>query len=419
MAEVAGVPADPAALTAELETAHEELRVADEELRAQAEQIEELLSDQLSSDSQRYWLLSMLPVPVLTTDRHGAVVAANAAAAAFLRVSVVALLRKPLQTYAHLEDRAGLRTSLAGVGPEPVHLRARMLPRRGEPVNVQLVVVAEGADRVTWMVLERSTLPEVEPRQTVGLVAAFAELSQLRAETGLSRDVMHRMVVCARGALPSATSISMDLGSPLEPESVASTDAVAARVDGLQVMAGEGPCADAHEIREPVVSGALAEDDRWPRFSARLGPEDVISVLSVPVECDDAVLGAFNCYSHAPDAFDAADVQVAELLAHTAGAVVISLRQKEELRQLTEQLNAALDSRAVIDQAKGVVMADRGCSAEEAFRHLAEISQRTNTKVRDVARLVVEQAAGTGPRPPAGGASPGAVPLRRVSPRRS
>jgi len=385
-------------LVVELDTAREELRVADDELRAQAEQIEELLNEHAAADSPRHGLLSTLPVPVVTTDRHGSIVAVNAAAAAFLRVSVAALLRKPLQIFVDVADRRVMRTAVGAVGPEPEHLTVRLLPRRGRPTRVRLVVAAEGVQRVTWMVLDASALPEARPQQTAGLVSAFAELSQLRAEAGLSHDVLQRMVTCAREALPAATSISMDLGSPLAPESIASTDPAAAHADGVQVMAGEGPCADAYASREPVLSGALADDDRWPRFRARLGPDGVSSVLSVPVQSDDALLGAFNSYSHARDAFEPGDVEVAELLAHTVGAVVASLRQKEQMRQLTTQLQAALESRGVIDQAKGVVMANRGCTAEEAFQHLSELSQRSNTKLRDVARLVVEQATTAGRR---------------------
>jgi GAF domain-containing protein len=406
---------DPALLAQELGAAQEHLRLADDELRAQARQIEELLGERVLATAQRYWLLSMLPVPVITTDRFASIVTANAAAAAFLRVSVVTLVRQPLQAYVHVDDRRSLQTVLGTLGPGAEEVTARLLPRGGLPTEVRLAAAAEGTDLVTWMVLGTPVLRELEVTHGLGLAAAVAALSQLRAEQGLSQDVLHRVVDGAAVAVPAATSISLHLGSPLEPESIASTAPAAAHADGLQVMVGEGPCASAYEGHVTVVSGALREDDRWPRFAARLEPDDVASVLSVPLESDDAVLGAFNCYSDAADAFDERDLRVAELLAHAVAAVITSLRQKDELRELTEQLHAALDSRAVIDQAKGVIMANRGVSSDDAFEHLRELSQRGNVKLREVAQLVVDQAVAAGRT---GTVGPGTAPRRGAPQRR-
>lgn len=314
-----------------------------------------------------------------------------------------------------MDDRGSLQTVLGTLGPGAEEVTARLLPRGGLPTEVRLAAAAEGSDLVTWMVLGTPALRELELTHGLALAAAVAALSQLRAEQGLSQDVLHRVVDRARAAVPSATSISLHLGSPLEPEGIASTAPAAAHADGLQVMAGEGPCASAYHDRVTVVSAALREDDRWPRFAARLERDDVTSVLSIPLESDDAVLGAFNCYSDASNAFDERDLRVVELLAHTVAAVITSLRQKDELRVLTDQLHAALDSRAVIDQAKGVIMANRGVSSEAAFEHLRELSQRTNVKVREVAQLVVDQAVAAGRD--AGDVGPGTAP-RPGAPRR-
>ncbi|MBC7292267.1 MAG: GAF and ANTAR domain-containing protein [Actinotalea sp.] len=394
----------------EVETAYEELRVADEELRAQQAQLESLLAERAEAQSQRSWLLSMLSVPVVTTDSAGTVVVANAAAAAFLRVPVGRLRGTSLSAYVDPADRDAVDGIAGAVGSGSEQLPVRVLPRHGEPVQVRLMATAEASDRVSWILLDAAALPDVGVDRALGLVAAFAQLSRLRSGAGVSQDVMHRMAACARAAVPAASGVSLVLGLPSAPEAVAATAGPAAGADGLQVMVEEGPCVDAYVQRRAVDSGSLAQDPRWPRLAARLGPDDVVSVVAVPIESDEGLLGALGCYSCEADAFDAGDLQAAELIAQTVGAVLTSLRQKDELRQLGRQLTSALESRAVIEQAKGIVMAERSCTPQEAFDHLSQLSQRGNVKVRDVARLVVDQAVVRGRRAPSTGDAVGTPP---------
>ncbi|GGC03088.1 GAF and ANTAR domain-containing protein [Cellulomonas carbonis] len=404
----------------ELATAHEELRAADERLRAQQEQIAALAAERDAGQRHQNWLASVLPVPVVTTDRSGSLVAANAAAAGYLGVSVVQLLRKPLQAFVAPSARGAVRTALAAAGPEPERLTTTLVPRHGIAEDVTLAVTAPARDRVTWTLLPTATQAALSTSRVLDLVSAFADLSQARSETGLSTELLGRMAQATLVAQPAASAVSLELGSPLQPEMVASTGASAAHVDGLQLMAGEGPCAQAHATVETVVSGALWRDPRWPRLAERLSPDDAASCLAVPVVAEDGVLGVLNSYSSTPDAFGAVDVHVGELLGHTVGAVLTSLRQQEQLQTLTEQLNTALESRAVIDQAKGIVMARRRCSSDEAFEHLARLSQQRNVKLREVARLIVDQTvrsgdARPGPADAAGASStPGGAPSRGV-----
>jgi AmiR/NasT family two-component response regulator len=100
-----------------------------------------------------------------------------------------------------------------------------------------------------------------------------------------------------------------------------------------------------------------------------------------------------NWYRTVPGRFTEVQTQAAEVLALAAGAALEAVEETGRLRRLADQLDQALASRAVIDQAKGIVMARRGCTADEAFTHLAALSQQRNVKLRDLAAALVEQTA--------------------------
>jgi AmiR/NasT family two-component response regulator len=104
-------------------------------------------------------------------------------------------------------------------------------------------------------------------------------------------------------------------------------------------------------------------------------------------------VGCLNCYSATAGAFTESQAQAAEVLALAAGAALEAVEESTRLRTVAAQLDHALASRAVIDQAKGIVMARRGCTADQAFEHLAALSQQRNVKVRDLALALVQQTA--------------------------
>jgi AmiR/NasT family two-component response regulator len=119
----------------------------------------------------------------------------------------------------------------------------------------------------------------------------------------------------------------------------------------------------------------------------------VRSALAVGLPVDQAVTGALNIYSTAPDAFGADAVAVARTFAGYAAVTVANAHVHGTQTALVEQLQAAMTSRAVIEQAKGIIMRDRRCGADEAFRVLSAASRDSNRKVRDVAAALVARAA--------------------------
>lgn len=146
------------------------------------------------------------------------------------------------------------------------------------------------------------------------------------------------------------------------------------------------------QSRRPTVSGSLGSDRRWPRFGGRVARMGVHSVLALPLLIEDQVIGTINSYAHERDAFADRAVQLASQFAEAAAVSVYHAQLLTEARGRTKQLQRALGSRQVIDQAVGILRSRSGCSAEEAFDRLTRISQADNVKLRVVAERLVAEA---------------------------
>jgi transcriptional regulator with GAF, ATPase, and Fis domain len=169
------------------------------------------------------------------------------------------------------------------------------------------------------------------------------------------------------------------------------------KVDAIQYETGEGPCLDAIREHEIFRTHDLGSETRWPLFSTRAQAETgVTSMLSFRLFVDGDTLGALNLYSKAPDAFDDEACVVGSVFAaHAAVALSTALHD--------EQMEEALQSRDVIGQAKGILMAREGITADAAFDTLRRASQHLNLKLRDVA----DQVTHTGESPPSAPATGG------------
>lgn len=169
----------------------------------------------------------------------------------------------------------------------------------------------------------------------------------------------------------------------------AATDDVPRVVDAIQYQTGEGPCLSAIRDHEVFETGDLGHEGRWPNFAGRAQRETgVTSMLSFRLFIEGDTLGALNLYSKAADAFHERSRTVGLVFAaHAAVALSTALHD--------EQMEEALQSRDLIGQAKGILMAQGRVTAEEAFDMLKVASQGLNRKLR----LVAEEVASTGAIP--------------------
>ena len=223
--------------------------------------------------------------------------------------------------------------------------------------------------------------------ELAGLVAGSLGLPALLAE--VSTFAVHA-IPGADGA--GVTLLRVDRVDNMV-EALAASAPFVAEIDKIQyVTLKEGPCITAALERRTVRSGSLGGEKMWPRFGPRVGRLGVHSALSMPLLVSGQVVGAINVYAHAKDVFDEHAAELGELFAKPAAVAVHNAQILAHALALTAQLQTALSTRPVIDQAIGLIRGRSGRSAEEAFTQLRAISQAEHRKLPDVAQRVVDEA---------------------------
>ncbi|MCW2571044.1 MAG: Response regulator with antiterminator output domain [Frankiales bacterium] len=190
----------------------------------------------------------------------------------------------------------------------------------------------------------------------------------------------------------TAASVTLMTGS--RPSTSASTGAVALELDETQYEQGYGPCLDAVLSRDVMRVTDARTEARWPKFTPVAVAHGILSSMSLPIPVLDSVVAGLNVYAASPHAFgDEDDKELHDLVALGAAAIA-NMHLYESSKTVLDQMRIAAESRAVIDQARGVLMARHRCTADEAFDMLRLASQSANRKIRDIAREVVDEASG-------------------------
>lgn len=232
------------------------------------------------------------------------------------------------------------------------------------------------------------------PGELDRLVSTSEAISSLRdlfaAEHSLD-DVYRRVAQAACRAISEADGVSITMLDESGPRTVAWTDDDVHALDGVQYSGGDGPCLHAARSGHPV-RVAVHEDNRWPHFVEAARGRGVSAALSapLPVGGGPGPAGSLNVYSGRVTAFDPFDEHLLRVYLVNAGAAASDARRRQQTRAATDNLERALTSRTVIDQAKGALRAIHGCSAEEAFDRLVHTSQHANVKVHTVAQGLLE-----------------------------
>ena len=168
------------------------------------------------------------------------------------------------------------------------------------------------------------------------------------------------------------------------------TDPKSPEIDSAQYATGTGPCLDAFRHRQVYRIDSTATDTNWPEFSATAARYGVTSTLSLPLVAHQEGIGALNLYSC--DSAFSDDEDLGAIFATQAAIVLSNAQAYWDARHLSEQLREAMQYRAVIEQAKGILMATGGRNADDAFQVLVRASQRENRKLRDIAASLVQRA---------------------------
>jgi GAF domain-containing protein len=158
----------------------------------------------------------------------------------------------------------------------------------------------------------------------------------------------------------------------------------------FELQSQEGPCLDCYRTGQPVVNQNLAKvDGRWPRFAVEALAAGFHSVHALPMRLRGVVIGALNLFHINPGEMRPADVEAAQALADVATIAILQHRSALEAQLVHEQLNHALNSRIVIEQAKGMVAEREGLNMEQAFSVLRNHARNHNLRLVDVAHDVI------------------------------
>ncbi|WP_433649338.1 GAF and ANTAR domain-containing protein [Micromonospora zamorensis] len=232
------------------------------------------------------------------------------------------------------------------------------------------------------------------PRLPSDPASAFAELGSIKLSEVNLDEVLQRVAELAKRVLPMPVEVSVTLVRGGVGHTAAFTDEVAREMDERQYAQGRGPCLDAATSGDVLSVPDLSTEDRWPEWADRGRKQGLGSSVSIGLPIQEAVVGALNVYAHTPEAFDDDSVTVLETFAAYAAVALSNAQLYDSTANLARQMREAMANRAVIEQAKGIVMAERRCAPAEAFAILAKVSQDSNRKVRDVAQALVDRAAG-------------------------
>jgi GAF domain-containing protein len=202
-------------------------------------------------------------------------------------------------------------------------------------------------------------------------------------------EVLQQFVQIAKDAVPGAGEVSNTLVRDDKGWTAAYTGRLALDADELQYERGYGPCMDAGRTGTVLLIDDTRVETRWPDYTAHVAARGVLSSLSVPLPIQTDVIGALNIYSREPSAFSPEAVEIAEELAGHVAVAVGNAIAVTEATTLVEQMRRAMDSRSIIDQAMGVIMAQNRCDADAAFAILTRASQNRNIKLREIARSAV------------------------------
>jgi transcriptional regulator with GAF, ATPase, and Fis domain len=172
---------------------------------------------------------------------------------------------------------------------------------------------------------------------------------------------------------------------------VAASTEQARLIELIQLQNLEGPCLDAYQSGQPVQQADLRDGDpRWPRFTTAAVDAGYLSVQAMPMRLRDTVLGAVNLFSQEAGPLDADTVTLGQALADAATIGIVHQRALARQEIVTEQLQTALNSRILIEQAKGFLSHSLGTTVDDAFALMRGYARSSNRRLTEVADDVVE-----------------------------
>ncbi|MEV5428037.1 GAF and ANTAR domain-containing protein [Streptomyces sp. NPDC052701] len=223
------------------------------------------------------------------------------------------------------------------------------------------------------------------------------DVTSLLLSTESLEQFLHALTESALTLTPTAHGAGITLERQHRPLTVASAGANACDLDEAQYGQDDGPCLQALRKGEEVMVCDMLAEQRWGSYPAYAASFGTHSSVSLPIAAHTHTAGALNLYFPEPHGFAHVDLDSLRMLAAQATGAVAVAQRIADTRQYAADLQTAMESRSVIDQAIGVIMGQQRCPAHEAFDLLRRASQRRNVKLRDLCTELITSIGGSPP----------------------
>ncbi|SDT60630.1 GAF and ANTAR domain-containing protein [Actinoplanes derwentensis] len=223
------------------------------------------------------------------------------------------------------------------------------------------------------------------------LATIFVEVADTLVDDFDLLDFLHMLSERAAALVDAAAVGLMMADQRGRMEFMAGSDENVRLIELFQMQNLEGPCLDAFRSGVPVINVDLrAAGDRWPRFAPQATAAGFRSVHAFPMRLRDHVIGALNVFGHGNGELARSEVPIMQALADVATIALLQERAIRRGEELTEQLQGALNSRIVIEQAKGAIAQARRISVDEGFEVMRSFARARNRRLSDVAHMIVD-----------------------------
>jgi GAF domain-containing protein len=225
-----------------------------------------------------------------------------------------------------------------------------------------------------------------------GLRQALDQLADLRSSPVTVEEALERVVATADALFGVDGTALMLVDRDQALRNLAVSDARAAPLEELQAEHGEGPCVDAFEDKQPVAADDLAAEDRWPAFAPAAAGRGLLAVLASPIPYSDQAVGVVTVFAGQAHAWTEAEREAIVAFTELVALLILNAMEASERGKLAGHLQVALDSRVVIEQAKGVLVGRHGLTTRQAFDRLRRQARDQRRPLSEVARAVVSAA---------------------------
>jgi GAF domain-containing protein len=225
-----------------------------------------------------------------------------------------------------------------------------------------------------------------------GLRQALDQLADLRTSPVSVEEALERVVESANTLFGVDGTALMLVDRDQVLRNLAASDRRATLLEDLQAEHGEGPCVDAYDDKAPVSADDLGREERWPAFSPEAARRGLLAVLASPIPYSDQAVGVVAVLAAEPHPWAEGEREAIVAFTELVALLILNAMEARERGRLAGELQGALDSRVVIEQAKGVLVGRHGLTTRQAFERLRRQARDQRRPLSEVARAVVSAA---------------------------